>query len=139
MLTVTEWIASSNNYPERASSPELNDIVKSNAQVWCDKVNALLTDLGWTEMVKLTSGFRPTDVNESTPNAAKHSGHEIGLAGDIWDDYDQTLCKAVASRPDLLRFHGLMMEDSRYTKSHTNWTHLDWISRPDRVSRTFIP
>jgi hypothetical protein len=140
MITVNEWITSSNNYPERANSPELNDEIKSNAQVLCDKVNAFLIDLGWKELVRLTSGFRPTDVNENTPNAAQHSGHEIGKALDIWDDYDQNLCKLVMSRPDLLRKHGLMMESMLSTKGkNTNWCHLDYIDRPDRASRTFIP
>lgn len=140
MIKLEDWVTSSNNYPERANNIELTDDVKKNALIWCDKVNVFLTDLGWKELVKLTSGFRPVIVNENTPGAAKHSGHENGMAGDIWDDYDQILCKLVESRPDLLRLHGLMMEDKRFTKGiNTNWCHLDFVNRVDRASRTFIP
>lgn len=140
MITVQDWITSSNNYPERANSLELTYIVKSNAQILCDKVNAFLSDLGWSEPVSLTSGFRTLEVNQNTPGAALHSGHEDGHAMDLWDDYNQTLCNLVESRPDLLRKHGLMMENKDYTKGqNTNWTHLDFVNRPDRPSRTFIP
>ncbi len=149
-ITLQDWITSSNNYPERANSPELTDIVKSNAQTLCDKVNAFLNDLGWTEMVKLTSGFRTSEVNANTPHAAKHSGHEGqpqgvadneagGLAMDIWDDHSQTLYNKVISRPDLLRKYHLFVEDGNHTKGNTNWCHIDYRWRPDRASRIFIP
>lgn len=140
MITLQDWITSSNNYPERANSPELTDKVKSNAQVLCDKANAFLTELGWKDPVKLTSGFRTLEVNENTPGAALHSGHESGEALDIWDNFNQTLCQLVESHPELLRKYSLFMEDKRSTKGkNENWCHIDFRWRPDRSSRTFIP
>lgn len=149
-ITLLDWITSSNNHPERASSGELTDLVKSNAQTLCDKVNSLLDDLNWQEPRNLTSGFRTQEVNQNTPGASLHSGHEGqpqgtpdneagGLAMDLWDDVHQTLCKLVSSRPDLLRKYDLFMEDMKSTKGNTNWCHIDFKWRPDRASRTFIP
>lgn len=150
-ITLQDWITSSNNHPERANSPELTTLVLSNAQSLCDKVNGFLDDLGWKELRTLSSGFRTLAVNEATPGAALHSGHEGqpegipddqagGLAMDLWDDHSQTLCNLVASRPDLLRKWGLMMESPLSTRgTNSNWTHLDCKWRPDRASRVFIP
>lgn len=138
LIDLQDWLTTSNLHPERAR--EATDDVKANVYALLIKVNAFLDELGWTGSRKLSSGFRPTVVNATTPNAAKHSGHESGHAVDVSDDANQTLCKLVMSRPDLLKSHGLMMEDIHSTKGKfTNWTHLDDIQRHPRDSQTFLP
>lgn len=137
-ISLQDWLTTSGQHPEREA--EATDTIKANAQIWCDKVNPFLDELGWTGPRTLSSGFRPTEVNAATPNAAKGSGHEDGRAGDLKDDAEQTLCKLVMSRPDLLLKYGLMMEDIGSTKGHTtNWCHLDDIPRHPRPSQTFLP
>lgn len=138
LISLDDWLTTSEQHPERAK--EATDEIKANAEALLKKVNAFLDELGWTGSRKLSSGFRPTEVNEVTPHAAKHSGHESGHATDVADDSAQTLCKLVMSRPDLLRKYDLMMEDIHSTKGHiTNWCHLDDVQRHDRPSRTFLP
>ena len=135
MLTVENWITSSNKYPERAKSIELTDDVKANAAILIAKVNALLSDLGVSDKLSVSSGFRPSSVNSGIANAAKRSAHMSGKAIDIVD-LDGKLKGLVASRPDLLRTHELFMEDSGSTPT---WMHLDFITRVDRPTRTFKP
>lgn len=137
-LTLYDWLTTSGLHPEREK--EATDEIKANAEALLTKVNPFLDELGWDGSKKLSSGFRPSEVNAATPHAAKHSGHESGHALDVLDDKQQSLCKLVMSRPDLLKKHGLMMEDIHSTKGKfTNWCHLDDVDRPDRPSRTFLP
>lgn len=113
--------------------------IQSNAVILLQKVNALLNDLGVTNG-DVTSGWRPPSVNSIVTNAAKQSYHMNGMAVDILDDKAQTLVKLVSSRPDLLRKYGLFVEDMNYTRGiNTNWCHLDYGTRADRPSRSFIP
>lgn len=138
LITLHDWLTTSGAHPEREK--EATDEVKMNALDLIAKVDAFLDELGWTGMRQLSSGFRPEAVNAATPNAALHSGHESGHAMDISDDSNQTLCKLVMSRPDLLKKYGLMMEDINSTKGHsTNWCHLDTVPRHPRPSCIFLP
>lgn len=148
MITLNDWITSSNRYPERAQSPELTDEVKKNAENLIAKVNALLQDIGWTEAVSISSGFRPSGVNKNVKGAAKRSGHQTGLCIDIFQDKkdNQKLGFLIRSLQDnkglqgVLGANGLMMEKLEYTKgNNTDWIHLDIIPRKDRPSREFIP
>lgn len=118
ILTLNDYLTSSNRYPERLKSPELNDTIKANATELLKRVNALLAELGITE-ASISSGFRPSSVNSAIPNAAKKSAHMTGEALDIVDDKSQSLCKACTK--ELLIKHGLYREDSDYTKG---WCHL---------------
>lgn len=139
-LLLEDWITSSGSHPDRKSSPELTPEVRANAQLLLNKVNRFLFEIGYTNPVRLSSGFRTLEVNESTPGAAHHSGHESGEALDILDDDNQTLAKLVAANPDELRKWGLMMEDMDSTRGqHTNWCHIDMKPRADRPSRIFKP
>ena len=139
-ITLQDWITASQRFPERAESPELTDQVLRDAKYLVDQVNALLRALEVDQEIKISSGFRPTAVNNQTTGAAARSGHTRGKALDIMDDQDQSLGKLIASRPDLLRKYDLMLESLKHTKGKwTNWVHLDTVKRPDRPSRTFIP
>ncbi len=139
-ITLQDYFTSSGAYPEREKSPELTGIVRASAVILLDKVNKLLDELNYQGSRKLSSGFRPSNINAATPGSAKKSAHMSGRGLDIIDDKDQTLAKLVASRPDLLRKYGLFLESPDHTKGkYTNWIHCDYVSRADRPSRTFIP
>lgn len=118
---------------------EYTDDIKNNAIKLLGLINQLLSDLG-IESADVTSGWRPSQINNKTTNAAKRSYHMIGSACDILDDKEQSLAKLIQSRPDLLRKYGLWLESPASTHGvNTNWAHLDNGSRADRQSRVFLP
>jgi uncharacterized protein YcbK (DUF882 family) len=138
-ILLNEYLTSSGSYPDRAKSKELTPELISNANKLLEKVNFLLNELGVTN-VKISSGFRTSTANAGIANAAKKSAHMSCLAIDVIDDKDQTLGKLVASKPELLRKYGLMIEDLGSTKGkNSNWVHLDCVDRTDRPSRSFKP
>lgn len=126
---------------------ELTPDVSTHASKLLQKVNALLKELEDSgelksdQDYKITSGWRPTSVNESITNAAKKSLHQTGNAIDILDDKEQTLCNVIKKNYTLLKKYGLWMEDPDHTKGKwTNWCHLDdSTSRSDREIRIFKP
>jgi hypothetical protein len=125
-LTPHQILTSSNKYPERETSLECTVEVRNNAQLLCDRVLALLADLGWDKALTLTSGFRTKSSNDKTSNAGAMSRHLLGAACDILDDKDQTLAKLIQSREDLLVKHGLYTEHlSKTVGKYTNWVHLE--------------
>lgn len=139
MITLQDLLTSSGTYPDRAKSKELTPELLDNGNKLLTKVNGLLTEMG-IKNVKLSSGFRPSDVNAKTPGSAKKSAHMRCDALDIIDDKGQTLGKLIAGRPDLLKKYELMIEDLGSTKGkNTNWVHLDQVDRTDRPSRSFKP
>ncbi len=139
MITKEDYLTSSGSYPTRAASPELTPELLANADRLLSAVQALLKDLNIQE-VKISSGFRPKFINAGIPSAAKRSLHTQCLAIDIVDDKAQSLCKLILSKPELLKKHGLWMEDPASTKGfNTNWTHLDLGTRADRPIRVFKP
>lgn len=105
----------------------------ANATELLKRVNALLMDHGILSCV-VSSGWRPSAVNGAV-GGAKKSGHLIGKAIDLKDGAGE-LDRTLASKPELLRKHGLFLESPDKT---TGWTHLDFIDRPDRPNRIFIP
>ena len=121
MLSLNDWITSSNKYPDRAKSSELTDDVKKNAQKLIDAVNGLLTELNFSAP-KVSSGFRPSSVNAGV-GGAKKSYHMTGLAVDIVDQ-DGKLDEAISSETGqlLLEKYGLWQEHPSKTKS---WEHID--------------
>lgn len=141
------WITSSGRYPDRAKSPELTDEVKKNAQDLIDRVNALLTEIGWTEKIDISSGFRPSGVNAKIANAAKKSAHMSGRALDVFQPKDNNkLGKLIREKQNnegvkgILGRHGLMMESLEATVGKfSNWTHVDTVKRSERPSMEFKP
>lgn len=134
IINLEAWITASGKYPERMDSDELTQEVKDNAVILLNKVNQLLKDLGITE-ASVSSGFRPSSVNNATPHAAKRSLHMSGKAVDIFDP-NGTLDNLVISRPDLLKKYELWVENPSNTAT---WCHLDWGTRADRDLRMFNP
>jgi len=134
MLTLDDWITSSGKYPDRAKSLELTSQVKDNAQLLLDSVNDLLKSLNIDlSKIRVSSGFRPSNVNSKIPNAAKKSLHMTGLAIDI-EDNDNSLDKAIQDKPELLKTYQLWLESPEATPK---WTHLDKGTRTDREKRIF--
>lgn len=135
IIKIEDYISASGKYPERLKHKELTNEIKDNARKLLAAVNQLLEDLKINN-VKVSSGWRPSDVNAAIPNAAKKSSHMSGVALDMVDDKDQTMGKLIAARPDLLRKYNLFIEDLGSTKG---WVHLDQANRSDRPSRSFKP
>lgn len=136
------YLTASNVYPDRAKHKELTPALLANANSLLVKVQAFFKDLGLNlENYKISSGFRPSEVNGALANAAKKSLHQQCLAIDIMDDKNQGLAKLVQSRADLRRKHGIWLEDPSYCKGkYTNWVHLDISSvRPHQDDMEFVP
>lgn len=139
MISLSDYLTASGEYPEREKSPELTPELKNNAEKLLKAVNAILNDLD-IKFGKVSSGFRPAAVNAGIGNAAKKSLHMQCLAIDLLDDKAQSIAKKLAANPDLLRKYGLFLEDLDSTKGkNTNWAHLDLGTRADRPSRIFKP
>lgn len=136
-ITLKDYLTASGKYPERENHVELTAEKIENAYKLLTAVNAFLADLG-VNNVTVSSGFRPSAAN-SAAGGAKLSYHCKALAIDLLDDKKQTLAKKITS--EMLRKHGLFMEDEKYTVGkNTNWVHLQLSSEMrDRPSRKFIP
>jgi hypothetical protein len=86
---------------------------------------------------KVSSGFRPSEVNAATKGAAKKSNHMLGNAIDILDDKKQSLANKLT--PEILAKYNLYMEDKSATVGKmTNWVHLQ-IVPPKSKKRIFFP
>lgn len=133
-LTVLDVLTSSGKYPERATHPEATQDVKNNIEDLLSKLNPFLSELGLTKPA-ISSGFRPSTINEGLPNSAKKSLHMIGCACDLVD-IDGKIDALVTSRDDLKKKYGLWQEDPASTKS---WCHLDNHDRGARAKNTFLP
>lgn len=122
------WMGRDEKYPE-AMTPE----IAADAQDLLDRVNSLLADFG--EERSVNSGWRPPQVNASTPNAAPKSKHMLGQAVDLADpegDLDDWCAENDGER---LKSYGLWMEHPAATKS---WCHLQ--SEPPKSGRrVFYP
>lgn len=135
MITLNDYLTASGRYPERVNSQELTEELYDNARNLLERVNNCLADLGWEKSVTVSSGFRPSNVNAAV-GGAKRSAHMQCKAIDMVDDANQTLGKLALKSPEVLRKHGLFMENLLHTPS---WVHFDCVNRKDRPSRTFIP
>ncbi len=136
ILTFDAVATSSGRYPERVRSPEFTPEIEGNINKLLPPVNAMLRNLG-VSRVEVTSGFRTSASNSSTPNAAKKSNHMLGLAVDILDDENQTLGKKITL--ELLEKYNLYMEDLSATiGKNTNWVHLQ-VVKTKSGRRVFKP
>lgn len=136
-LLISDVATSSGRYKDRAQkvTPE----IQKNMQELCQRVSALLADLGWVGKLDVVSGYRTPEANAATSNAGAKSRHLLGAACDILDDSNQTLAKLVQSREDLLIKHDLYTEHlSKTVGKRTNWVHLEIIG-PKSKKRIFMP
>ena len=129
-ISLNQYITADGAHPERLKSYELTSDVIRNAKELLTRVNALLITLSVNP--KVTSGFRPSDVNKILPNSAKRSAHMTGQAVDL-ADADGALDKACTVT--VLKAFDLYREDSTATPG---WCHLQW--RPTLSGkRIFMP
>ena len=136
MLTEYNYLTASGKYPERENHKELTIELKANMNGFIPTINAFLTEIGLSDVEEVSSGFRPTDVNNKIPNAAKNSLHSRCLAVDFADPQGK-IAKKCKENPTLLKNYGLFLENPAYTKG---WCHLDKSpTRSDRPSRMFNP
>lgn len=135
-IDLKQWVTANGRYVEREKSPELTEAVLAKAKYLLIKVNALLDDLQ-IEKRDITSGFRTSAANASTPNSAKRSAHMTGEAVDLMDDARQSLAAKITVK--LLEKYDLYMEDPRFTiGKNTNWVHLQ-TRRTASGNRLFKP
>lgn len=133
MIVLQDLLTSSGKYPERAKSDELTPPMLFDAKKLLIRVNKLLEELG-IKRVTVSSGFRPSSVNNKIANAAKKSLHMTCNAIDILD-VDGSLKKLIAAKPELLKKHSLWME---HELDAPTWLHLDQSkTRKDREIRIF--
>ena len=104
-----------------------------------DNLDKLLIPLNkirdaWGKPMIVNSGWRPPSINASTPGAAIHSKHEIGLAADI-SDVDGSLWAWVLENLQLMKDLDIFMEDRRWTK---DWVHFG-LGQPTSGHRVFVP
>lgn len=144
MITLTQyWMGRDKKHPP-------GNHIRENATDLLHKVNALLDEAGaagvkLTRMDQVTgtlvsSGYRPSAINERTKNAAKRSTHLTGHAVDIQDDQNQSLARFCLKNLDLLSRLGLWMEDPRWTFSDRgdHWVHLQSVP-PGSGARVYRP
>lgn len=82
----------------------------------------------------VNSGWRPPEVNASTPGAATHSKHMEGLACDI-SDKDGVLMAWVLANLSMMQQLGIYHEDFRWTP---DWVHFQ-LGAPASGHRIFVP
>lgn len=134
-FSLNDYVTSNGKYPERATSIDLTEEVKSNALELLSTVDQFLTELNFEGVLKISSGFRPAAVNAATAGSAKRSLHMSGRALDI-EDPDGLLDQAIKARPELLDKYGLWLENPEFTPG---WAHLDMGNRSARPIRIFLP
>lgn len=104
-----------------------------------DNLDKLLIPLNiirdaWGKPMLVTSGWRPPSINGSTPGAAPHSKHMLGLAADIADP-DGSLWAWVLENLQLMKDQDIFLEDKRWTKG---WVHFG-LGQPSSGKRIFVP
>jgi hypothetical protein len=110
----------------------LTDELRSNTDELVEKVRELLTRFG--EARRVTSGWRPPQVNATTPGAAKRSLHMTCEAVDL-EDADGQLDDWCLDHPEVLQEIGLWQEHPAATKG---WCHLQVVP-PRSGKRVFYP
>lgn len=132
---------------DKTHADELTVAIRASAQETVDRVNALLKFAAedGVEADTVASGWRPSDINAATPNAAPSSKHMTGDACDLKDDEHRGLARWClrntaplcfqSGKPDLLAEIGLWMESPQWTPS---WVHLQTVP-PKSGRRIFIP
>lgn len=133
MLTVNDWLTSSGKYPWRATHKEVTKELIENAMDYVTRLNAVLKELHIKD-AKFSSGFRPSEVNKKTPNAAKKSKHITGHAGDM-EDLEGKIDYAFLMNLKVLEKHGLYLEHPDATPK---WAHTQSVA-PGSGNRVFKP
>ncbi len=119
LLTVDRILTSDGKTPARAAHATAEH--RANAQDLCNRVNALLDELG-IDSVDVSDGFRDQSVTYGAPLSAHKQGQAVDLK-----DHGKVLSTKVTL--PLLQKHGLRREDNDSTPT---WCHLD-TRQPSKV------
>jgi len=111
---------------------EYTDQISANLDALLVPINKIRDAYG--KPMKCNSGWRPPEINASTPGAATHSKHMEGLAADF-SDPDGEFMKWVLQNLQLMYDLNIFMEDFRWTP---NWVHFQ-LGEPKSGKRIFIP
>lgn len=133
MLTVERLL---NGYDKSMQfKKEVTPELLENLQKTADIINQFLKHVGIVNEI-VSSGWRPSSVNEQTVNAAKKSNHILGLAVDL-KDVNHNIFKAILKPENLAKAQelGIYFEDARWTPT---WVHMQIVS-PKSGKRIFIP
>lgn len=126
MLTETMYLM------DRAEQYPPTDEMKENMALLLERVNALAEDLQME--FRVSSGYRPKEINDKLKGAAKKSWHTKCAAVDLVD-FDCAIKKILYKDQGLLEKHELYME---HPKATPTWCHLQ-IFPPKSGKRVFIP
>lgn len=127
-ITRDQYLMGRDKKYEKDFTKELSD----NTDRLIKYINLFLVDYKGT--LKVTSGFRPAQLNNSIRGAANKSNHLMCLAVDF-EDMDLKLWKYVMENLALAKQLGIWFEDKAYTSS---WVHMQ-IVPPNSGNRIFIP
>jgi hypothetical protein len=123
---------------DRQYAADLTPDILRSAEITTQRANLVLAefrfDTGDTEFRKVTSGWRPPELNRSTPGAALRSKHMTGQAIDI-SDADGDLDQWCMDHIDTLARIGCWLEHPSATKG---WCHLQTVA-PKSGRRVFYP
>lgn len=98
-------------------------------------VNAFLSHIGVDWDVQVSSGWRPSAINNATNGAALLSNHMKCLAVDIVDIYPHPLMQLIIQNFDKAENYGLYFEDFNWTPS---WVHIQIVA-PKSGKRVYVP
>lgn len=128
MITVSDYLMGRDKtYPL-----EYTETIKKNAQETVERVNRLLEFLGETRRV--TSGWRPSQVNKSTPGASRGSRHVTAEACDL-EDKDGSMDAWCMANLEILETLNLYLEHPDATPG---WCHIS-TAAPASGNRVFRP
>lgn len=132
MITLDDyWMGRDKKYPVTVE-------IQENAKDLLHRVNLLLSVYYQlnpdAEKVRVSSGWRPPEVNKKVPNAAPRSHHMTGRAIDLADPEGE-LDEFFFDRQDLLGQYGLWLEHPSATR---RWSHLQSVA-PRSGKRVFYP
>lgn len=141
-MTGEDVLTTSNRHPDRPQDYPPSQALIVNSSITASRISMLLKNFG--EQRKLTSGYRPPEVNAFVKGAIRGDKHETCEAGDI-EDFDGRLAEWCLKNEPILDGIGLWMEDPRWTRTilvgpykQRGWVHLQTVSPPSG-NRVFIP
>lgn len=120
---------------DKTYSNEWSTTLSKNTDKTISIINAFLKDIGVDWDVQVSSGWRPTSINQSVSGAALSSNHIRCLAVDIVDLAPFPLMKLILDNLDKAEKHGIYFEDFNYTPS---WVHCQVVP-PKSGNRIYIP
>lgn len=115
----------------RAIETDLSPTLQSNLETLVNRLNAFFA--GYSKPIKVSSGYRPPEVNKATANASATSWHlqcaavDLHCTNEVWQYCIENL--------ELAKQTGLWFEDKRWTPT---WTHVQ-IYPPKSGNRIFVP